>query len=102
MDFCKDTCDHRQVGRPATGKTHVRNLRSPDEVWLPALARAVAEGETLTDVPNASLRDYGRSPPRRRPTFAARADAPPWPRAPHPRSQPPAAPRRAATPVAAR
>ncbi|MFI5062772.1 MAG: hypothetical protein ACHP9Z_02160 [Streptosporangiales bacterium] len=64
--------------RPATGKTPLRNLRSPDEVWLPALARAAAEGETVTDVINDRLREYGSTPPSHRFTFAEWPDARPW------------------------
>jgi hypothetical protein len=55
----KDTCKDGGVPKQTTGKTPNRNLRAPDEVWLPALARAEAEGTTLTDAMVAFLRDYG-------------------------------------------
>jgi hypothetical protein len=55
----KDTCKDEGVPKQATGKTPNRNLRAPDEVWLPALARAEAEGITLTDAMIAFLREYG-------------------------------------------
>lgn len=51
---------------PSKGTT-VRTLRSPDEVWQPADARAKAEGTTLTAVINAFLKRYGNRPPRRAP-----------------------------------
>jgi hypothetical protein len=71
-------CDDQAVARPATGKTPVRNLRSPDEVWLPALAKAAAEGTTVTDVVNASLRRYTRSPAARAFTFSEWPEAAEW------------------------
>lgn len=37
-------------------------MRSEDEVWLPALARTVADGDTVTDLVNDILRDYNRTP----------------------------------------
>lgn len=67
MDVCKYTCDDQPMPRPATGKTPVRNLRSPDHIWKPALERAHAEGTTLTEVINRYLARYGSKPPRRRP-----------------------------------
>lgn len=57
----KDTCNDRRVPRQATGKTPVRNLRIADDVWLPALAKAEAEGRTLTSVIDAFVRDYSES-----------------------------------------
>jgi len=66
MDFRKYTCDDRGMPRPPTGKTPVRNLRVVDEVWLPALAKARAEGRTLTDVIVTYLRRYVSTPPRKR------------------------------------
>lgn len=50
--------------RPATGKTPVRNLRVPDEIWKPALAKAQAEGTTLTQVLTRYLARYIATPPR--------------------------------------
>lgn len=53
-------------------------MRVADEVWLPAIAKAVADGTTVTDVVTASLRDYVRKPPSHRFTFAEWPDARPW------------------------
>ncbi|MGH3284426.1 MAG: hypothetical protein ACRDPD_07035 [Streptosporangiaceae bacterium] len=64
--------------RPPTGKTPVRNHRSPDETWLPALAKTVADGTTMTDLINPVLAEYGSTPPDRGLTFAERPDALPW------------------------
>lgn len=58
METCKYTCDDRSVPRPATGKTPVRNLRVPNDVWKPALEKAHEEGRTLTDVITEFLRGY--------------------------------------------
>jgi hypothetical protein len=66
MDLRKGTCDDRRVPRPPTGKTPVRNLRVVDEVWLPALEKARAEGRTLTEVIVTYLRRYISTPPRKR------------------------------------
>lgn len=62
MDSRKYTCDDRQVPRPATGKTPVRNLRVVDEVWKPALDRAQADGRTITEVITQFLRWWLRIP----------------------------------------
>ncbi|MEU2339943.1 YlcI/YnfO family protein [Streptomyces sp. NPDC013172] len=51
------------VGRPATGKTPVRNIRVPDGLWEAAKAKAKAEGRTLTDVIVAALHRYVASRP---------------------------------------
>jgi hypothetical protein len=66
--------------RPATGKTPVRNLRVADDIWLPALAKAVAEGRTLTDVIEGSLRRYNAKavPPDHQFKFANWPDVSPW------------------------
>ena len=61
--------------RPPTGKTPVRNLRVADEVWLPALAKARAEGRTLTEVIVASLRRYISTPVRQRDDTSSRSTA---------------------------
>ena len=53
------TCDDQPVPKPATGKTPVRNARIPDEVWLPALARAEMEGRTASEAMTELMRDYG-------------------------------------------
>ena len=64
MDFRTYRCDDDRVPRPATGKTPVRNLRVPDEIWHPALEKARAEGRTLTDVITAYLKRYVSTPPK--------------------------------------
>jgi hypothetical protein len=78
MDFCKDTCDDQRVGRPATGKTPLRNLRLDDQAWLPALAGTVANGTTVTDLVDGTLRDHGSAPLDRPLTFGNWPDAAPW------------------------
>ena len=60
----KYTCDDLGMPRPATGKTPVRNLRVPDHIWKPALAKARAEGTTLTEVITRFLIRYISTPPR--------------------------------------
>ena len=67
-----DTCNDQGVPKQATGKTQIRTLRAADEVWLPALARADAEGIPLSEVLIAALRDYGAGQlaPARQFTFA--------------------------------
>jgi hypothetical protein len=62
MGTRNDTCKDGAVPKQTTGKTPNRNLRASDDVWLPALARAEAEGTTLTDALVAFLRDYGGGP----------------------------------------
>ncbi len=52
------------MGRPATGKTPVRNVRVPDGLWKAAQERAAAEGRTLTDVIVSALHRYVSAPPR--------------------------------------
>ena len=61
-------CDDQRVPRPATGKTPLRNLRVPDDIWTAALAKARAEGRSLTEVIVAYLRRYVSTPPRKRDT----------------------------------
>lgn len=46
------------MARPATGKTPLRNVRVPDELWAAAMAEAEAEGRTLTDVIVGDLHRY--------------------------------------------
>ncbi len=65
MDSRRYMCDDQPVPRPATGKTPLRNLRVPDDLWQAALAKARAEGRTLTDVLVAYLRRYVAAPPRK-------------------------------------
>jgi hypothetical protein len=46
------------VSRPATGKTPLRNIRVPDDLWAAAKEEAAAEGRTLTDVIVSDLHRY--------------------------------------------
>lgn len=62
------------MARPATGKTPVRNLRLPDEIWDTALAKAQAEGTTLTEVIKRFLTRYIATPSKP-PESAENADA---------------------------
>lgn len=41
--------------------TRLRNVRVPDEIWLPAKERAEREGTTLTAVIVQRLEEYGRN-----------------------------------------
>ena len=52
--------------RPATGQTPNRNLRSPDEIWEPALENAKAEGKSLAKVINEFLVRYNAEAERKR------------------------------------
>lgn len=56
-------CDDQRVPKPATGKTPVRNARIPDEVWLPALARAEMEGRSASDAMTEGMRRYATESP---------------------------------------
>ena len=62
MQSGKYTCKDQRVPKQSTGRTPVRNLRVPDERWLPALAKAEAEGRTLTEVIDGFLGDYASEP----------------------------------------
>jgi hypothetical protein len=62
MEPGKYTCEDQRVPKQSTGRTPVRNLRVPDERWLPALAKAEAEGRTLTEVIDGFLGDYAGKP----------------------------------------
>jgi hypothetical protein len=62
MQAGKYTCEDQRVPKQSTGRTPVRNLRVPDERWLPALAKAEAEGRTLTEVIDGFLGDYAGTP----------------------------------------
>jgi hypothetical protein len=84
MDFRKYTCEDRGVPRPPTGKTPNRNLRVADDVWLPALANAVADDTSLTEVITADLRRYNSRKPRHRFTFSEWPEALPWLEASYP------------------
>lgn len=55
-------CDDQRVPRPATGKTPVRNARIPDEVWLPAVAKAELEGRSASDAMTDALRRWALEP----------------------------------------
>lgn len=46
------------MARPATGKTPLRNIRVPDELWDAAMAEAKGEGRSLTDVIIGDLHRY--------------------------------------------
>lgn len=46
------------MARPATGKTPLRNVRVPDELWSAAMAEAKKEGRSLTDVIASDLHRY--------------------------------------------
>lgn len=59
MEICRYTSDTDQVGRPATGKTPLRNIRVSTPIWEAAKARAKTEGRTLTDVLVSYLKEYG-------------------------------------------
>ncbi len=64
MDFRKYTGENRRMPRPATGKTPVRNIRVSDALWKPAMAKAKAEGTTLTEVITRFLIRYISTPAR--------------------------------------
>jgi hypothetical protein len=61
------------MARPATGKTKLRNIRVPDELWSAAMEEAKTEGRTLTDVIVGDLHRYVTRRRRERGT----ADQPP-------------------------
>ena len=67
MGFCTYVWQTELMSRPATGKTPNRNLRVPEQIWEAALAKARAEGRTLTEVITTYLRRYISTPPRNRP-----------------------------------
>lgn len=46
------------MARPATGKTPLRNVRVPDDLWQAAKEEAAAEGRSLTDVILGDLHRY--------------------------------------------
>lgn len=46
------------MARPATGKTKLRNIRVPDELWNAAMTEAKGEGRSLTDVIVSDLHRY--------------------------------------------
>ncbi|MET8982112.1 hypothetical protein ABZX85_41670 [Streptomyces sp. NPDC004539] len=50
------------MGRPATGKTPLRNVRIPDKLWADAKAKAAAEDRTITDVIVSALHRYVARP----------------------------------------
>ena len=46
------------MARPATGKTPLRNIRVPDDLWRAAMEAARREGRSLTDVIVGDLHRY--------------------------------------------
>lgn len=46
------------MARPATGKTPIRGIRVPDDLWAAAKEEAAAEGRSLTDVIVSDLHRY--------------------------------------------
>ncbi|WP_392838771.1 hypothetical protein [Streptomyces sp. LN500] len=46
------------MARPATGKTPLRNIRVPDELWKAAMEEAKLEERSLTDVIVSGLHQY--------------------------------------------
>lgn len=46
------------MARPATGKTPLRNIRVPQELWDAAKEEAAAEGRSITDVILTDLHRY--------------------------------------------
>lgn len=62
------------MARPATGKTKLRNVRVPDELWAAAMEEAKAEGRTLTDVIVSDLHRYVNRRRRERGTLDEPAD----------------------------
>jgi hypothetical protein len=64
--------------------TPLRNWRSDDLDWLPALAKTIADQTTMTDLIAPVVREYGSTPPARELSFAARPDALPWLEASYP------------------
>ncbi len=67
------------MGRPATGKTPLRNVRVPDGLWEAAKQRAAAEGRTITDVIVSALHRYVSGPQRRQGDEPSDADQHPEP-----------------------
>lgn len=59
MDSRRYTCDTDHMGRPATGKTPLRNFRAPDEEWKPF---GTATGGNMTGVLRQFIRWYLRKP----------------------------------------
>lgn len=64
---------------PNKPKTPLRNVRVDDALWGAAMARAVGEGRTLSEVVRGMLRDYvdRTSDPGVPPELAARPSPPP-------------------------
>lgn len=55
-------CDDQRVPKQATGKTPVRNARIPDEVWLPAVAKAEMEGRSASEAMTEALKKWTAEP----------------------------------------
>lgn len=49
-----------KAGRPATGRTPVRSIRVPEQLWRAAKARAAERGESITEVIVRALERYVR------------------------------------------
>lgn len=59
MDSRRYTCETDRMGRPATGKTPLRNFRAPDDEWIPF--RAASAGD-MTGLLRQFIRWYLRRP----------------------------------------
>ncbi|MFB7647112.1 hypothetical protein ACFC0S_16670 [Streptomyces sp. NPDC056084] len=64
------------MARPATGKTPLRNIRVPDDLWSAAMAEAKAEGRSLTDVIISDLHRYVNRRQRERAAEQEQPEAP--------------------------
>jgi predicted HicB family RNase H-like nuclease len=64
------------MARPATGKTPLRNIRVPDELWTSAMAEAKEEGRSLTDVIVSDLHRYVNRRQRERGALDGEHDSP--------------------------
>lgn len=64
------------MARPATGKTPLRNIRVPDELWDAAKKEAAAEGRSLTDVILGDLHRYVTRRQRERASETKQPEAP--------------------------
>jgi hypothetical protein len=58
------------MSRPATGKTPLKNIRVPQDLWDAAKEEAAAEGRSLTDVILSDLHRYVTRRRRERTTEA--------------------------------
>jgi hypothetical protein len=53
-------------------------MRIADELWLPQVAKALADGTTVTELVTADMRERIRTPPDRELTFGRWPQAPAW------------------------